>query len=139
MKDAMRALALITIIGVCGCATTGGGGATDEEQIMQQLTVWSNALQNDDVDTAMAVYSEDVVGFEGSDKEGLTAFFHGASESGDLANIDFIIGDATVTVDGTSAEASPVVIAGDFGEFEMVFLMEKEDGTWRIIGQDGLD
>jgi ketosteroid isomerase-like protein len=135
----MGVLALVAIVGVSGCATTGGGGATDEELIMGQLTAWRDGLQNDDVDAAMAVYSEDVVGFEGSDKEGLSAFFKGASDSGDLANIDFIIDEATVTVEGDSAEVSPVYIAGDFGEFAMVFLMEKEEGTWRIIGQEGVE
>ncbi len=139
MKNTIRLFALITLIGVCGCATVGGGGATDEELILQQLTVWSNALQNDEVDAAMAIYSEDAVGFQGSDKEGIADFFHGASESGDLADIDFIIDEATVTVTGLTAEVSPVVIVGDFGEFEMVFLMEKEDGTWLIIGQEGTD
>ena len=82
------------------------------------------------------MFSEDVVGFQDSDKAGIAEFFHGASESGNLANIDFIIDDATVTVTGLTAAVIPVVIAGDFGEFAMVFLMKKEEGTWRIIGQE---
>ena len=138
MKNAVSVFALVAIVGVCGCATVGGGGASDEELIMGQLAAWRDALQNDDVDAAMAVYSEDVVGFEDADKEGIAAFFNGASDSGDLANIDFIIDDATVAVTGTGMTAivTPILFSGDFGEIAMLFIMEKEEGIWRIIGQE---
>jgi ketosteroid isomerase-like protein len=138
VKNAINVLvlgALISLVGLGGCATLGGG-ASDEELVLGALTAWRDALMNDDVEAALAIYSEDFEGMQGGGKDQTADMLHGASDSGDLADIEFIIEEATIIVDGDTAEAEPVVISADFGEFEMVFILAKEEGTWRFVGQE---
>ena len=124
------AVALLTT----GC-TTMHGGASDEEQIAQLFTQWKSAVDALDVDAMLAVYSDSYENSEGMDKEGLRSMISGAIDQGMMDDMDVIIEGAATTVTGNSAEVSGIVYEFSGGSIEVDFELNKEDGTWRIVGE----
>jgi ketosteroid isomerase-like protein len=120
---------LALLLGINGCATTGGG-ASDEELVMGALASWSEAFQSQDLDAVMVHFSED---FD-TDLEEVADFFEDLFDSG----VEVSVEEATATVNGDTANAGPVAFKGDSGEARLFFHLKKEEGSWLFIGQDGL-
>jgi ketosteroid isomerase-like protein len=115
---------------ICGCQT----GPTDEELINTTMNTWKQAVIDQDVDTFMAVYSEDFSGSNGEDKEQVREFMSEAFDQGYLDNVDINLEIAQLTITDDTAQFSPVDIAADIGEVTVDFTLKKEDkNTWRII------
>ena len=124
------AMALLTT----GCATTTGG-ASDEEQIAQLLAGWKAAVDALDVDAMLAVYSDSYENSQGMDKEALRGMISGAIDQGMMDNMDVIVEGAVTTVTGGSATVSGIVYEFSGGSMEVDFELNKEDGIWRIVGE----
>lgn len=120
---------------MCGCATMGGG-KSDEEQIMGVVESLKTAMNGQDIEGIMAVYSEDYRGRRDSGKERMREWLSRAIENDRLKEIEINLEEAVVTIDGDTATAGPISMTSQRGTREFSYNMKKEaDGVWRIIGR----
>ena len=132
-------LALIALVALTGCASTGGGSSappppTDEEVIGGLVSSAMEALKAKDIATMVANYSDDFSSDNGG-KEDTIAFLEGASDQGFLDGIMVDQSAMTVTVDGDSATAGPIALEGAFGALTLSFDLAKRDGQWWVTSQ----
>jgi ketosteroid isomerase-like protein len=137
-KKNLYAVTLMAVLGlvVSGCLT-GGGGPTPEELIGKTLADWKTAIEAQDVDAAMALVSADYVGTQGGGKDAVQDFLENAKAQGNMADLEVLLDDAEITVDGDAGEAGPVDLSGSFGGFSLMLEFRKdEDEVWRISTMD---
>ena len=119
-----------------GCATLGGG-KSDEELITEAVTAWKTAIEAENIDDMMALYSEDFEGSEGEDKAGVRQRTEGFIDGGMLADITIGLDAVEVSVDGDSASASNISIEFAQGEIYLKFDLKKEaKKTWKFISSE---
>lgn len=80
-------------------------------------------------------YSESYENSQCMDKDGLRDMISGAIDQGFMEEMDVIIEDASTTVTGDSAEVSGIVYEFSGGSIEVDLELRKEDGAWRIFGE----
>ena len=126
----MTASVLVTM--VCGCAMLQGG-PTDQELVESTIETMKAAMQAQDVEQIMAVYSEDFVDERGG-KEELRQMIEYIIDEGYMDSIEIDTENAAAAVDGATAKYGPVDLLGDFGSMTFEYVLTKEaDGVWRII------
>ena len=125
----MTASVLVTM--VCGCAMLGG--PSDEDLISGTIDEMTTAMQAQDVDQIMAVYSEDFEGEQGG-KEELRQMMEYIIDEGYLDSIEIDTENAVAALDGAAATYGPVDLSGEFGSMTFEYVLRKEaDGVWRIM------
>jgi len=127
----LLAASLLTL--VAGCQM----GATDEEQLTAALGQWKVAVEAQDIDKMMELYSDDFEGERGKDKEGVRQVFSMTKDRGALEDVDMDISEAEINIEGDKATVGPILYAGSWGEIEMMRILKKEaDGVWRVVGAE---
>ncbi len=125
------------ILLLVGCASGGGGaaaGPSDEELIQTLVDTAMTALAAKDIDTLVALYSDDFSSDSG-DKADTEAFLQGAAEQGFLDGLEIDQSGMAITVDGMTASAGPIALEGAFGAITLSFELEKRDGSWIVTSQ----
>jgi hypothetical protein len=125
----MLALTLVAV----GC-TTGSQGPGSEEQISSTVGIWSEGLQQGDVDKMLSVMSDDFRGSEGADKNEFKRFITGMINDGTLSDIDVESDKANATIDGNTAKYSPVYVNVSQGQATLYFKLKRDGLQWRISG-----
>ncbi len=139
---AMSCAFLAAVIG--GCATSGGAKAPvsggpgakatgDKDQILASINAWKAGLAAKNVDQILAVYSENFKDSQGRGKAEVRKFIETAVSRGNLDGIVMDTGQTVVTVNGTTATASPILLNGSFGTFSMTTSWAKEAAGWKIV------
>ena len=118
-----------------GCAT-GGGGASDEDQIQALLGAWEKACVAADTDAVMATISDSFAHkgyeYEAADKAGLAEFLDYAVDEGYLDGVEISFEDADVEIDGDSATIYPIDFLNDVGGATVELVAKKEKGGWKF-------
>jgi len=132
-------LALIALVMLTGCASTGGGSSappppSDEELVGTMVASAMEALKAKDIAGMVSNYSDDFSSDNGG-KDDTIAFLEGAADQGFLDEIMVDDSEMTVTVDGDSATAGPIALEGAFGALTLTFDLEKRDGRWWVTSQ----
>ena len=132
-------LALIALVMLTGCASTGGGYSappppSDEEVVTGLVASAMEALKAKDIATMVADYADDFSSDNGG-KDDTIAFLQGASDQGFLDGIMVDDSSMTVAIDGDSATAGPIALEGAFGALTLSFDLEKRDGKWWVTSQ----
>jgi len=133
MRQSAAVFGLGLVLALGGCATMGGGGAA---HVNGAMDVWRAALEAQDIDGMMSVYSENYSGQQGG-KPSVKYFLQDAKAQGWLSSLDIDTSNAVTEVDGGTANYGPINIAAGGQYMTLEFELEKEDdGEWRIVGSD---
>lgn len=134
-KSVIMNLGVVALIVVLagGCRI---GGPSDEELINTTMADWKAAHAVKDLDRLMATLSENYVSMGGGDKDSMREFISRAFEEGFMDDVEIKIKDAQITIEGDKATFGPVEFVGDRGTFEFKHILQKEDGTWLIVGAE---
>ena len=117
---------------ICGCASLGKG-PSDEDLIAGTLADWKAAVEAQDIDKMMAVYSEDFEGEGGAGKPEAREFIEGAKEQGYLDDAEVYLEDAETVIEADTATVAPIGLEGAFGSVDLELYLTKEaDGVWRV-------
>jgi len=120
MKASREGTILLTMtiaVFIFGCTTADVSTLREAQMVRQQdptgsiravLADLQAAYRAGDVDGIVAVYSDDYIHANGTDKSGVQSYFKGLSASGALQNIIFGIEECEIVIDGDSATAGPV-------------------------------
>ncbi len=130
-----RILLAVSVMGggLAGCATTGGGMSPVEE-VLATMKAYAVAMKANDVDAVVAFFSEDWESDDGATKEVLQDWFQGQADDGIYDDIEIILTDTEVSVDGDTATMGPVGYETPGGTTEYEYEMKKEsDGVWRCV------
>jgi len=119
---------------VCGCAAFGKG-PSDEELIEGMLDKWKAAGEAQDIDAQMALFSEDFEGEQGG-KDDLKEFMLEAKDMGYLDDMEVIVDDVELKIEGTTATAYPLIIETGMGSATIGLELTKEAGGWMVTGMD---
>jgi ketosteroid isomerase-like protein len=107
---------------------------SDGELINLTMIQWKRALVAKDVDKMMAVYSEDFVTGDGSDKEDVRELVEWAIDEGYLDGIEVDLEVAEMEIEDGEATFDPVelkFVSGDRQSYG--YTLRKENGVWRIV------
>ena len=133
-KSVILNLSLVVLaVTLCGCQTLGVG-PSDEELISTTMADWKAAMLAKDLDKLMALFSDDYVTSKGSGKVAARERLAGAIERGSLDNVEIKIEDAQITLEGNKATFGPVEFVADRGTMMLEYTLQKENGTWLIMG-----
>jgi len=132
---------MIMAMGVCvlaallvgGCAT-GGGGPTDEEQIMSQLQAMKDAILAKNIDAIKATMSEDWYHPEVGGRDIALDYVEQGIDSGIVDDIEVDLDSVEITIEGDTATAYPIVASAPMGSVTLEFELKKEDGVWLFTG-----
>ena len=125
---------VVVIALVCGCATFGKG-PSDEELIEGMLDTWKAAAEAQDIDAQMGLFSENFEGEQGG-KDELKEFLLEAKDMGYLDDMEVIVDDVELKIDGTAATAYPLVIETAMGSATVGLELTKEAGGWMVTGME---
>ena len=125
---------VVVMVLVCGCAAFGKG-PSDEELIEGMLDKWKAAGEAQDLDAQMALISEDFEGEQGG-KDDLKEFLLEAKDMGYLDDMEVIVDDVELKIDGTTATAYPLIIETGMGSATIGLELKKEAGGWMVTGMD---
>jgi len=137
-----RSAVVLGVVGACvvalvgGCATYGGGGASDEECIDTVLKAWEASILEVNVDKMMAIFSEDFshdgYDYPAADKEALGEFIADGVEQGYFDGVEITFGDADIVIDGDTATVYPIDYVNDLGAVTVELVLKKEKAGWLI-------
>ena len=130
MNSGMAALAIVMF---CGCQIPGPR-PSNKSLIKATMANWKAALLARDLDKLMSVYSDNYVSTRGDGKDSVREFMTGVFEKGWLDNIKVNIEGAKTAIKGSKATFAPVEFVSDRGTRTMEFTLQKEKGTWLIVG-----
>ena len=122
---------------VLAAALIGGCqmGATDEALINTTIGTWKEALLAQDLDKLMENYSENYESMQGGGKEATREFMEGVFERGYIDNAEVDLENVETTIEGDTAEVSGVeLILDQGGTMTLDFILQKEKGSWLIVG-----
>jgi len=128
-------MGVLIVLLVCGCQIAGKG-PSDEELINATMADWKAAHVAQDLDKLMATISENYVSMRGGGKDSMREFLTRAFEEGWMDEVEVKIEDAQITIEGDKATFGPVEFISDRGTFALDYILQKEDGTWLIVGQE---
>jgi len=131
------AVATVVLL-ICGwaCAPNAGG---DEAEVMATMDDYRSAWLAGDVDTLLALHSEDWRDHHGSTKEDLKAGFEGMRGKGGHKGLEVDLSEIEAVVDGDLATVTPVTLSSPEGSIVYTHKLKKEaDGVWRLIRTDTL-
>ncbi len=131
-------LFVLAAVLVCGCQILGVG-PSDEQLVNTTMAEWKAALIAHDLDKLMATYSENYVSTQGGGKDSVREFIAGAIEQGYLDNTMINLEDAQITIEADKAKVGPVELTSDAGTYVLEYTLQKEDGTWLIVGSTRLE
>lgn len=124
---------LLTLVLACGCQMFSRG-PSNEELINSTMADWKAALIAKDLDKLMAVYSENYVSSRGTDKVSVREFMMRVFERGYMDNVNINLEDAEITIEEDKAKVHPVKFISDRGTMTIEYTLQKESGTWLIVG-----
>ncbi|HDP35837.1 MAG TPA: nuclear transport factor 2 family protein [Candidatus Hydrogenedentes bacterium] len=139
MKRNMLVLGMVMALAgamLAGCATGAGKGLTPEEEISLQMEKWREAMMAKDVDAIMVLFSDKFEHYDWRDKAGAKMFILEAIDMGYMDDMDVILDDAQIKVDGNVASVYPVDLVGNFGSLSMELIVSRENGEWLLTGMD---
>jgi len=126
-------------VAVVIAALAGGcqiGGPSDQELIGTTMADWKTALIAQDLDKLMPVYSENYVSTRGGGKDSVREFMMNVFNAGYLDNAKVNLEGAKTTIEEDKAEFGPVEVITDTGTYILEYTLQKEDGTWLIVGSE---
>ena len=126
-------VAALIVVLAGGCQL---GGPSDEELINTTVAEWKAANAAKDLDRLMATLSENYVSMGGGGKDSMREFISRAFEEGFMDDVEIKIEDAQITIEDDKATFGPVEFVGDRGTFAFKHILQKEDGTWLIVGAE---
>lgn len=93
------------------------------------------ALKEQDIEAMTARYADDFTSDQGGGKPEMVEFLNGAKEQGFLEDIEAIMDNMVVEVDGDKATVDDLELEGAFGVLTLGFELEKRDGEWMVVYQ----
>ncbi|MFM1918735.1 MAG: hypothetical protein RLZZ303_369 [Candidatus Hydrogenedentota bacterium] len=114
---------------------------TDPKQaLLTGISTILDAAKKEDLDTVMALVSEDFEHPQLGDKAGLREFLQGAI---DMGYIEMYADDTEVSTEDTEFEEDgeeliiyPIDVEGPWGSATLEFVAKQEGGAWKIVGVD---
>ena len=122
-------VALVAVF-LCGCQM----GPSDQKLINTTTGNWKEALIAQDLDKIMETFSEDFESMEGGDKEEAREYLGGVFDEGVVDNAEVDLENAETTIEGDKAKVSGVELTLDSGPIMLDFTLQKEKGSWLIVG-----
>lgn len=107
-----------------------------EEAALAAARAWGEALAAEDLDRIMALFSEDFEHYEYGDKHGISDFLGMAIEMGYLMDVEVLLDDAEVEVDGDEVVIYPIDLMGAFGSVSFELIFKEVDGEMKIVSLD---
>ncbi len=146
MKRTQIFAASIALIATClllpSCATTTGSTANTgdtrgaESRVRATVTTWATAMQSQQVDAALACYSESFQHAEWGDKSGVRNAIEQARVIGYLNDIRIDTTAMLVSREQDYYIAGPVRMIGISGDDVLTFRLRAEGEVMRIVGSE---
>ena len=112
------------------------GAASADDAILDVIKAFGVAAAAGDAEAMMKCVSDDFEHWEFGDKEGLQGAYEALIDEGMFEDIELILDDAEIEIDGDEATIYPVDVEGAFGTATIEYVMVKEGDTWKIIEMD---
>jgi ketosteroid isomerase-like protein len=128
----MKIALTVSVMGALafGCASLSRSDPAEE--VLATMKAYIESMAAQDVDALVAFFSEDWEGEGGVGKEVLRGYFEGQIDQGLYDDIEVILDDTEVVVDGNTATMGPVDYESSQGSSAYEYEMTKEaDGVWR--------
>lgn len=139
MKKAVTPnLCLFIITLFSGCQFLGLQ-PTDEDLINITMSHWKAALETENVDRLLAIYSDSYTTSEGDDKESIRELIRRSFESGFMETVEIKMENAIVIIEGDRAKYRPIEFISDTGIWPMELTLQKENGNWLIVSSERLE
>ena len=126
-------LVVLAAVLVFGCQITNHK-VSDTDLVSKTMADWKTAMAAKDLDKLMALFSDNYVSSRGSGKDSMRERLAGAIERGFLDNVEVNIENAQITIEGDKATFGPVEFVADRGTMMLEYTLQKENGTWLIMG-----
>lgn len=126
-------LGAILTLGVVGCASLPTGTQNDVGAINEIVDRWSKAMAAHDVDALLETYSEDFSDDDGNDKATFGDFIAGAIDQGMLDNVEILLDEIDLTVEGDTATFNGIGLSSDMGGISVDLTFGREADGWMII------
>jgi len=117
-------------------AAAPAAAADPQAGIMTTVKAWTDGLIAQDIDAAMATFSENFEHYEYGDKAGVKDFIGQAIDMGYLEGLEVELEDAEVELDGGEATVYPIELMGAFGSVTFELVLTQEGGAWKVTGMD---
>jgi hypothetical protein len=127
-------MGILAVAFVCGCAAMGKG-PTDEELITALLGKYKATGEAQDIEGSIALFSDKFEGEQG-DKDDMKEFMLEAKEMGYLDDMEVILEDAEITIDGDTATVYPLEVETAMGAATLGLTLTKEPSGWMITGME---
>ena len=116
----------------------GAGGPTismEAAPIFEIVSQVMAAVKEQDIEKMVSFYADDFTSDQGGGKPEMQEFLQGAKEQGFLEDIQVIMDDIEIEVDGDKATVDNVELEGAFGVLTLGFELEKRDDKWLVTYQ----
>jgi DUF1680 family protein/sucrose-6-phosphate hydrolase SacC (GH32 family) len=109
------------------------------DEILAAMHGWAEAMAAGDAAGVLDLYSK-YWSRDGLTKEDLRQYYEGDFAEGGFKEMELVLDDAEVVVDGITATVSPVIFKMPGQSVAYTYGMKKEDdGKWRIVFSEGFD
>ena len=116
----------------------GAGGpaiSMEAAPIFEIVSEVMAAVQEQDIEKMVSFYADDFTSDQGGGKPEMQEFLQGAKDQGFLEDIQVIMDDIEIEVDGDKATVDNVELEGAFGVLTLGFELEKRDDKWLVTYQ----
>jgi len=127
-------MGVLAVAFVCGCAAMGKG-PTDEELITALLGKYKATGEAQDIEGSMALFSDKFEGEQGG-KDDMKEFMLEAKDMGYLDDMEVILDDAEITIDGETATVYPMEVETAMGGAILELTLTKESSGWMITAME---
>lgn len=114
---------------------TGPKISMEAAPIFEIVSQVMDAVREQDIDKMVSFYADDFTSDQGGGKPEMQEFLQGAKEQGFLEDIEVIMDDIEIEVDGDKATVDNVELEGAFGVLTLGFELEKRDDKWLVTYQ----
>lgn len=137
-KSVIRNFCLILVgLSLYGCQFLGLQ-PSDEELIHKTIANWKEAMETEDVDRLLAIYSEQYETSEGDNKESMRELVKRSFDSGFMETVEIDMGNAKVIVKGNIAKFGPIDFISDTGIWPLELTLQRENSEWLILSSKRL-
>jgi hypothetical protein len=117
-------------------ACAGRGGPSPEEEVQAAMDGFHASMIEGDLDSIMALISDDYSNSQGADKAQMQGFLGQAASQGFFTDMKVDLANAETVIDGDSASVSSVIYNTALGALTLSYELKKENGVWMFTGTE---
>jgi len=103
------------------------------DQVREQGLKLKAAFEAQDIEAVVALFADDAVGIDNTDKAGIEEFLTQAKDMGYLEDLEVDVAETEFTVEPDKVLVCPVTLYGAFGSITLDLTFAPRAGDWKII------